>query len=106
MYTHSYHTKENTMTEALKDKNLTGEEIQKLKSVVNSLVVSLVHIDDIREQMKEMVAEIAEDLDIKKPDISALAATLHKQNIAEKRAKQEALEELMETLGYEVDFGE
>lgn len=89
--------------ESLKDKNLSGDEVQKLKSVVNSLVVSLQHIEDIREQMKEMVTEIAEDLEIKKADITAAAGALHKQNIAEKRAKQDALEDLLETLGYEID---
>lgn len=89
--------------EALADKNLSGDEVQKLKSVVNSLVVSLQHIADIREQMKEMVSEIAEDLEIKKADITAAAGALHKQNIAEKRAKQDALEDLLETLGYELD---
>lgn len=92
--------------EALKDKNLSGDEVQKLKSVVNSLVVSLQHMDDIREQMKEMVSEIAEDLEIKKGDITGVAGALHKQNIMEKRAKQDALEDMLETLGYEINEDE
>lgn len=93
-------------TESLKDKNLSTEEITKLKSVVSALTVSLQHIDDIKEQMKEMVAEIAEELEIKKSDISAAAGALHKHNVAEKRAKQDALEELLETLGYEINDSE
>ncbi len=91
------------MSESLKDKNLSTEDITKLKSVISALTVSLQHIDDIKEHMKETVAEIAEELEIKKADITAAAGALHKQNVAEKRAKQDALEELLETLGYEIN---
>ena len=94
------------MSESLKDKNLSTEDITKLKSVISALTVSLQHIDDIKEHMKETVAEIAEELEIKKADITAAAGALHKQNVAEKRAKQDALEELLETLGYEINDDE
>lgn len=89
--------------ESLKDKNLTVDEINKLKSVISACTVSLQHIDDIKEQMKEMITEIAADLEINKAEIGAAAAALHKQNVAEKRAKQDALEEMLEALGYEIN---
>ncbi len=92
------------MADSIKDKNLSPDEVAKLKSLINSVVVSLTHIDDIRSQMKEDVAEVAAELDIKPAEITEAAKTLHKQNMAAKRRKLSATEEMLTELGYDISF--
>ena len=81
----------------------TPDELAKLNSVMNSCVVSLRHQMDINDQMKEMVAELASELEIKPQDIMEVARTLFKQTLPQKRAKQQVLETLMIKLGYDID---
>lgn len=88
--------------ESIKDKNLSSDETAKLKSLINSLVVSLTHMDDIRAQMKEDVGEVAAELELKSSEIMDAAKTLHKQNMAQKRQKLSATEEMLTELGYDI----
>ena len=89
------------MTNSVFDKSFKQDEIDKLKSVLNSCVVSLQHIEDIREQMKEIVQEAADELEIKSAEINKAAKALHKQNIASARSAVEAVEELLQVAGFD-----
>lgn len=91
------------MSNSIQDKSFTPDEITKLKSAINAIVVCLQQIQDVRDQAKELADEVAESLEIKAADIQDAARTLYKQNFAQRRAKQETLEELLETLGYDLD---
>lgn len=91
------------MSNSIQDKNFTPDEITKLKSAINAIVVCLQQMQDVRDQSNELADEVAEALEIKAADIKDAARTLYKQNFAQRRAKQEALEELLETLGYDMD---
>ena len=84
------------------DKSFKENEIEKLKSVLKSCQVTLQHIDDLKEQMKELVCEIADELEIKPSEINKAARSLYKNDIAEKRAQHEAVEELLGIAGYDV----
>lgn len=84
------------------DKNFKQHEIEKLQSVLASMQVSLQHIDDIREQMKELVKEAADELELKPSEINKAARCLYKQDIADKRAQLEALEELLQIAGHDI----
>ena len=90
------------MSNSIQDKNFTPDEITKLKSAINAIVVCLQQMQDVRDQSNELADEVAEALEIKAADIKDAARTLYKQYFAQ-RAKQEALEELLETLGYDMD---
>jgi hypothetical protein len=90
-------------TQSIKDKQLTADEIEKLKSCVNAVVVNLQYAKDIADQTKELVSEVADELEINGTEIKDAARTLFMQNLAAKRAKQTAMEELLETLGYTLD---
>lgn len=90
------------MAESIFDKTFKPADIEKLTSILNSCQVSLQHISDIREQMKEMVKEAADDLDLKPSDINKAASALYKQNISEKRSQQDQLEELLAIAGFDI----
>ena len=91
------------MSNSIQDKNFTPDEITKLKSAINAIVVCLQQMQDVRDQSNELADEVAEALEIKAADINEAAKTLYKQNFAQKRDKQEKLEEMLETLGYDLD---
>ena len=91
------------MSNSIQDKNFTPDEVAKLKSCINAVVVCLQQIDDVRANAKDLVTEVADALEIKAADINEAAKTLYKQNFAQKRDKQEKLEEMLETLGYYLD---
>lgn len=91
------------MAESIKDKHLTAPEVAKLKSTVNAIVVSLQQMEDARISYSDLAGATAAELDLKKAEIIDAARTLHKQNIAAKRAKQDAVEDILTTLGYDLD---
>lgn len=91
------------MSNSIQDKNFTPDEIVKLKSAINAIVVCLQQIEDVRASMKEISAEVADELEIKTADINEAAKTLYKQNFGVKQEKQENLETLLTTLGYDLD---
>lgn len=83
------------------DKNFNDKEIEKLKNTLNSCRVTLRHIDDLKAQMKELVQELADDLEIKPSEINKAARALYKEDIADKRTQHEAIEELLSMAGYD-----
>ncbi|AUS03044.1 coil containing protein [Vibrio phage 2.275.O._10N.286.54.E11] len=83
------------------DKSFKPEEVSKLKTILDTCRVSLQHIKDIQEQMKDDIREVAEELDIKPSEINQAAKALFKEDIAAKREKHEAVEELLEIAGYD-----
>ena len=87
---------------SIKDANLTKDEIQKLNNTIKSCLVNFTHMQDIREQMAEMIGEVSDELEIKPAEIRGAAQTLFKQNLAQRRQKQKAVEEILEILGYDV----
>ena len=87
----------------INSKHFTPDEIKKLKSVINSCVVTMQHQFDLAEHMKEIVQDAAQDLDIKPQQIKDAARVLFKQNLDQIRSKQDAIETLLEAAGY--DFG-
>ena len=91
-----------TEYKSIKDANLTKDEIQKLTNTIKSCLVNFTHMQDIREQMAEMIGEVSDELEIKPAEIRDAAQTLFKQNLAQRRQKQKAVEEILEILGYDV----
>ena len=91
------------MANSIQDKNLTPDEVAKLKTCINALVVCYQQIDDVRANAKDLVGEVAEALEIKASDITEAATTLYKQNFAKKEEKQEKLKDMLTTLGYDLD---
>lgn len=86
----------NVLTKSFKE-----SEIEKLKSVLASCRVIQQHISDLNEQMKELVKEAADDLDIKPSEITKAARALYKNDLANKKAQYEVLEELLQMAGYD-----
>lgn len=91
------------MSNSIQDKNFTPDEVAKLKSCINAVVVCLQQIEDVRANAKDLVTEVAEALEIKAADINEAAKTLFKQNFSQKQEKQEKLAEMLEALGYDLD---
>ena len=84
------------------EKNFKPEEVVKLKTILGSCHVTLTHIKDLQVQMKELVDEAAEELELNPADIRKAAKAIYSENIASKRADQESLEEMLEIAGYDI----
>ena len=91
-----------TEYKSIKDANLSKDEIAKLNNAIKSCLVSFTHMQDIREQMAEMIGEVSDELEIKSSEIKDAAMTLFKQNLADRRKKQKAVEKILEVLGYDI----
>jgi len=91
---------------SIKDANLNKDEIAKLNNAIKSCLVSFTHMQDIRDQMAELIGEVADELEIKPSEIRDAANTLFKQNLADRQRKQKAVEEILEVLGYDITEAE
>ena len=84
-------------------KTFTPDELLKLKSAINGLVVCHQQLVDVRASMSDLATDVATELDIDAADVKAAAATLHKQTLAKKRKQQTAIESIFEALGYDIE---
>jgi hypothetical protein len=70
----------------------------KLINGVKELSNSMTRVDAEKDFQKEAISTLADELGIKKPYISKIAAVYHKQNFAKMQAEHEELEDLYESL--------
>lgn len=75
-----------------------SEERRKLKMLLSECTHSLQRIDDEREALKDLKAEISKNYNIPKKIVNKLAQTMYKHNYADVQAEHEHFETLYETL--------
>lgn len=77
----------------------TDDEKQKLTQLVNEGIRTLQEIEDLREGLKDTVAAISEELDIRAAILNKAIKTAHKCNWQEQVEAQSELEDILETVG-------
>jgi len=83
-------------------RNLTTEEKEMLKHVLDQGVNTLQEIKEMRDSMKEDVAAVAEKLEIKPSLINKAIRSAHKRNLSEEKNALSDVEDLLSVAGRKV----
>lgn len=62
--------------------NLNAEQLIRLKNAIREIDVAMTQIDNQKDQIKQIIDDIHDELDIEKKLIRKMAKTYHKQNFA------------------------
>lgn len=62
--------------------NLNAEQLKRLKDAIREIDVAMTQIDNQKDQIKQIIDDIHDELDIEKKLIRKMGKVYHKQNFA------------------------
>ena len=62
--------------------NFNSEQMKRLKDAIRELDVAMTQIDAQKEQIKQIISDVHDELDLEKKLLRKMAKTYHKQNFA------------------------
>lgn len=80
--------------------NYSNTEVAQLKALVAKGVQSLQEIDDIKNDLKEQVDNLSEELDIRIPILNRAIRLAHKSEIERKRMELNDVEDILAATGH------
>lgn len=83
----------------LENRTFTSDDLLKLKEIISQGIKIHQQVDDLREGLKETVKEVANVLNVKPKLINSAIRTAYKENLEEKKADVEDLEEILHISG-------
>lgn len=78
--------------------NLNSEQMKRLKNAIREMDVALTQIDNQKEQIKQIISDVHDELDVEKKLIRKIAKTYHKQNFSTTKMENQEFEVFYENI--------